>query len=222
MSKFTPLDDELHSYLVAHGARQDAVLRRVQEETAAMGDIAGMQIAPDQGAFMTVLARAIGAREVLEVGTFTGYSAICLARGLAPGGRLLCCELSEEFAATARRNLEDAGVAERVEIRVGPAAETLSALPEREVFDLTFIDADKTGYPVYFEEALARTRTGGLILLDNVLGGGLIATPDDRVPEERREYVAALRDLNERLTDDERVDLAMVGIADGLTIARKR
>ena len=222
MSKFTALDDELHSYLVAHGARQDGVLRRVEEETAAMGDIARMQIAPDQGAFMTLLARAIGAREALEVGTFTGYSAICIARGLEPGGRLLCCELSEEFAATAARNLEAAGVAERVEIRVGPAAETLRELPERELFDLVFIDADKTGYPVYYEEALARTRPNGLILLDNVLADGLVATPPDEIPDERREYVRALQDVNERLVDDERVDLAMVGIADGLTIARKR
>jgi caffeoyl-CoA O-methyltransferase len=187
-----------------------------------MGDISGMQIAPDQGAFMTLLTRAIGATEALEVGTFTGYSAICIARGLPPGGRLLCCELCEEFAETASRNLEAAGVADRVEIRVGPADATLAALPERELFDLTFIDADKTGYPHYYEQALKRTRTGGLILLDNVLGGGWIASPDEEVSEGWRESVAALRDLNDRLVDDDRVDLAMVGIADGLTIARKR
>ena len=222
MSKFTALDERLHRYLVDHGARQDDVLRRVEAETAAMGEIANMQIAPDQGAFMTLLARAIGAREALEVGTFTGYSAICIARGLAPGGRLLCCELSEEFAETAARNIEAAGVGDRVEIRVGPAAETLAALPERELFDLTFIDADKPGYATYYEEALERTREGGLILLDNVLAGGSIASPDAEVPEGWRESAAALRELNERLVDDERVDLAMVGIADGLTIARKR
>ena len=222
MSKFTSVDETLHRYLVEHGARQDDVLRRVEAETAEMGEIANMQIAPDQGAFMTLLARSIGAKEALEVGTFTGYSAICLARGIAPGGRLLCCELSDEYAETAARNIEDAGVAERVEIRVGPAAETLAALPEREVFDLTFIDADKPGYPVYYEEALKRTRQGGLILLDNVLGGGSIAAPDDEVPEGWRDSVLALRKLNDELVDDERVDLAMVGIADGLTFARKR
>lgn len=222
MSKFTPIDQELHDYLVANGARQDDVLRRVQEETAAMGEISAMQIAPDQGAFMTLLARAIGAREALEVGTFTGYSAICIARGLAAGGRLLCCEISDEYAAVAARNLEDAGVAERVEIRIGPAAETLRALPEGEVFDFAFIDADKPGYPVYYEEALARTRAGGLILLDNVLGGGQIAKPTNEVSEGWRESVVALRELNARIARDERVDLAMVGIADGLTIARKR
>ena len=222
MTKFTAVDERLHRYIVERGARQDEVLRRVQDETAAMGGISRMQIAPDQGAFMTLLARAIGAREALEVGTFTGYSAICIARGLDPGGRLLCCELSEEYAEIAARNLEDAGVAERVEIRVGPAAETLAALPEREVFDLTFIDADKTGYPVYYEEALKRTRKGGLILLDNVLAGGRIAWPDSEVPADRSETVAALRELNDALAGDERVDLAMVAIADGLTIARKR
>lgn len=222
MTKFTVVDERLHRYIVEHGARQDGVLRRVQDETAAMGGISRMQIAPDQGAFMTLLARAIGAREALEVGTFTGYSAICIARGLEPGGRLLCCELSEEYAEIAARNLEDAGVAERVEIRVGPAAETLAALPDREVFDLTFIDADKTGYPLYYEEALERTRKGGLILLDNVLAGGRIAWPDSEVPADRSETVAALRELNDALAGDERVDLAMVAIADGLTIARKR
>jgi caffeoyl-CoA O-methyltransferase len=222
LSKFTSIDERLHRYLVEHGARQDDVLRRVEEETAAMGEISSMQIAPDQGAFMTLLARAIEAREALEVGTFTGYSAICIARGLAPGGRLLCCELSEEWAETAARNVEAAGVADRVEIRVGPAAETLADLPEREVFDLTFIDADKTGYPVYYEEALKRTRPGGLILLDNVLGGGSIASPDDEVPDGWRESMGALRQLNDELSGDERVDLAMLGIADGVTIARKR
>lgn len=222
MTKFTSVDERLHEYIVEHGARQDEVLRRVQDETAAMGEISGMQIAPDQGAFMTLLARAIGAREALEVGTFTGYSAICIARGLEPGGRLLCCELSEEYAEIAARNIEDAGVAERVEIRVGPAAETLAALPEREVFDLTFIDADKTGYPVYYEAALKRTRPGGLILLDNVLAGGTIASVDDDVPEDWSDSVVALRAVNDALAGDERVDLAMVAIADGLTIARKR
>ena len=221
MSKYTVLDDELHAYMVEHGARQDEVLRQVQDETAAMGDIAVMQIAPDQGAFMTLLARAIGAREALEVGTFTGYSAICIARGLAPGGRLVCCELSEEFAEVAARNVEAAGVADRVEIRVGPAAATIRAIPEREILDLTFIDADKPSYAEYFELALARTRPGGLILLDNVFGNGNIAKPDDEVEEYWRDYVKALRQLNDALVTDKRVDLSMVGIADGLTIARK-
>ena len=161
MSKYTRLTDELHGYIVDHGARQDDVLRRVQDETAAMGRVANMQIAPDQGAFLTLLCRVIGAREALELGTFTGYSAICIARGLAPGGRLIACELSEEYAETAAANLEAAGVADRVEIRIGPAAQTLRDLPERESFDFAFIDADKPGYPEYYELVLARLRPGG-------------------------------------------------------------
>jgi caffeoyl-CoA O-methyltransferase len=221
VSKFTPLDDELHAYLVEHGARQDEVLRRVQEDTAAMGDIATMQIAPDQGAFMTLLCKLLDARETLELGTFTGYSAICIARGLAPGGRLIACELSEEYAEIAARNFEAAGVADRVEIRIGPAIETLHGLPEREVFDFAFIDADKTGYPTYYEETLARLRRGGLIVLDNVLTGGAVV---DRASlgNYSEDSVATMRALNERIRDDERVDIAMVGIADGLMLARKR
>ncbi len=217
VSKYTALDDDLHAYLVEHGSRQDEVLARVQEETAAMGSISAMQIAPDQGAFMEILTRAIGAQEALEIGTFTGYSAISIARGLAPAGRLLCLELSEEFAETAAGNLAAAGVADRVEIITGPAVETLRKLPEREHFDLVFIDADKTGYPVYFEEALKRTRSGGLILLDNMLQDGRVLDPD---PDD--ESTNAIVALNEKLAGDERVDIAMVAIADGITIARKR
>lgn len=220
MSKFTPLTDELHEYMVAHGARQDDVLRRVQEETAAMGEISVMQIAPDQGAFLTLLARLVGASEALELGTFTGYSAICIARGLAPSGRLIACELSEEYAEIASRNLEAAGVGDRVEIRIGPAIETLRAMPERELFHLAFIDADKQGYPDYYEEVLARLRPGGVALVDNVLAGGYVASghPEKGVTEQ----IEATRRTNDLIAADERVDVAMVGIADGLTIVRKR
>ena len=221
MSKFTPIDDDLHAYMVDHGARQDEALRRVQAETEAMGEIAVMQIAPDQGAFMTLLARSIDAASALELGTFTGYSAICIARGLRPSGHLVCCELSEEYAATAASNFEAAGVAEKIEIRVGPALDTLRELPATESFDLAFIDADKTNYPAYYEECLARVRPGGLILVDNVLGAGRILHPD-ALDAESAGNVAAIMELNDRLCDDERVDVAMVGIADGLTLARKR
>jgi caffeoyl-CoA O-methyltransferase len=221
VSRFTPIDDALHAYMVEHGARQDITLRRVQEETAAMGDIAVMQIAPDQGAFLTLVARMLGAREAIEVGTFTGYSAICIARGLAAGGRLICCELSEEFAETAARNFERAGVADRVEIRIGPALETLRDLPDREVFDLAFIDADKATYPDYYEECLKRLRTGGLIIADNVLRNGTVVDPGPAGADEDENLRGTL-ELNARLRDDERVDIAMVGIADGLTLARKR
>ena len=220
MSKFTALNDELHAYVVAHGARQDDVLRRVQEETAAMGDIARMQIAPDQGAFMTLLCRIVGASEAIELGTFTGYSAICIARGLAPGGRLVACELSEEYAGIASRNLEAAGVGDRVEIRIGPAIETLRAMPERELFDLAFIDADKESYPDYYEEVLPRMRTGGVVLIDNVLAGGHVASgnPERGVTER----IEAIRRTNDLVAADDRVDCAMIAIADGLMIARKR
>ena len=217
MSNFTPLTDELHDYMVAHGARQDDVLARVQAETAAMGSISVMQIAPDQGAFMTLLCRAIGASEAIELGTFTGYSAICIARGLAPGGRLIACELSEEFAETAARNLEAAGVADRVEIRIGPAIDTLREIPERELFDFGFIDADKPGYPAYYDELLPRMRAGGLILVDNVLQGGDVVRDDAD-----GDSVTAIRRLNDTIAADGRVDSAMVAIADGLMLARKR
>jgi caffeoyl-CoA O-methyltransferase len=221
LSKFTPLTDELHDYMVRHGARQDEVLARVQAETAAMGDISVMQIAPDQGAFMTLLCKAIGATDAIELGTFTGYSAICIARGLAPGGRLVACELSEEYAEIAARNLEAAGVADKVEIRIGPALETLRDLPERELFDFAFIDAHKPEYPDYYDEVLPRMRAGGLIAVDNVLAGGDVARPDAEI-DRPAEYIDAIRQLNDTIAGDERVDSAMVGIADGLMFARKR
>jgi caffeoyl-CoA O-methyltransferase len=219
--KFTALTPELHGYLVEHGAREDEVLRRVREETEErLPDRAMMQIAPDQGALMSLLVRAIGAQEALELGTFTGYSAICIARGLAPGGRLITCEIDEGFAETAAQYLQAAGVAERVEIRIGPALETLRAIPQREVFDFAFIDADKPSYPDYYEETLARMRPGGLVMVDNVLAGGSVV---DRESEGfAPESIAALRELNDRMAGDERVDLVMLGIADGVALARKR
>ena len=219
MSKFTPLTDELHDYLVAHGTRQDEVLRRIQDETAAMGDIAVMQIAPDQGAFITLLCKLIGAREGVELGTFTGYSAICIARGLAPGGRLIACELSEEYAEIAARNFEAAGVADRIEIRIGTALETLREIPEREVFDFGFIDANKDDYPEYYELVLARTRPGGLIMIDNVLGAGEVVGEGN---PDRADYLTAIKQVNDTVTADERVDSAMIAVADGLMLARKR
>ena len=222
MSKFTALSDELHDYIVGHGSRQDEVLRRIQEETAAMGEISVMQIAPDQGAFITMLCRLLGAREAIELGTFTGYSAICIARGLQPGGRLIACELSEEYAEIAARNFEAAGVADRIEVRIGPAAETLRDLPERELFDFGFIDADKTGYPDYYEQVLSRTRPGGLIMVDNVLAAGQVLSGGEDFDEFTRDSVGAIRRINELIAADERVDTVMLGIADGVMLARKR
>jgi caffeoyl-CoA O-methyltransferase len=206
--------EELLAYLARYGARTDEVLDRVRAETAARPD-AEMQIAADQGALTELLVRLIGTKNALEVGTFTGYSAICIARGLADGGRLTCLELSEEFAAIAQRNLEAAGVADRVEIRVGPAKQSLEAIPAEPAFDFAFIDADKPGYPEYYELVLARMRRGGLVLLDNMLQGGQVVAPES-------ENARVIDELNRRIHADERVDIAMTLAADGLTFVRVR
>jgi predicted O-methyltransferase YrrM len=216
-SKFTALDEELHAYLVEHGARQDELLGRLAAETAELGDIAVMQIAPDQGAFLTLLVRAIGARRALELGTFTGYSAICIARGLPDGGSLVACELNEEWAAIARRYFGEAGLEDRIDLRMGPALETLHSMPAGERFDFAFIDADKENYLNYYEQCLARMRPGGLVMIDNTLMRRRVLDPD---PDDVNARTAA--ELNERIAGDERVDVAMLGVADGVTLALKR
>jgi predicted O-methyltransferase YrrM len=217
--KFISLTPELHDYVVRNGAREDEALARVRERTAALGDIAVMQISPDQGALMTMLTRLVGARRAIELGTFTGYSAICIARGLADGGKLLACELDPERAASAQSNFAEAGVADRVEILIGPAEQTLDRLigEGTEPIDLAFIDADKVGYPEYYEACLVLLRPGGLIVLDNMLRGGDVLDP---APEDESAQVIAR--LNEQLAADERVDVAMLAVADGITLARKR
>ena len=204
---------EVVDYLARH-ARQDAVLERVARETAEMPR-AEMATTPDEAALLTLLARLVGARRALEVGTFTGYGAISIARGLAAGGQLTCLELEERYAAIARRNLEEAGVAERVKIIVGPALESLRAMPADPTFDYVFIDADKTGYPDYYEELVPRLLPGGLLLIDNVLLRGRVTDPQD----ERERIVDT---LNDRVTADTRVDSVMVLVADGLTFVRRR
>jgi caffeoyl-CoA O-methyltransferase len=205
---------ELLEYLHRLGARTDDVLDRVRAETGERPD-AEMQVSPDQGALIELLVRLIGTRDALEVGTFTGYSAICIARGLAEGGRLTCLELDPERAAIAQRNLEAAGVADRVEIRIGPAGESLEAMAAAPTFDFAFIDADKPGYPEYYELVLARMRPGGLVLLDNMLQRGAVL---DGASENARVVHA----LNEKIHADERVDMAMTMSADGLTFVRVR
>jgi len=206
--------DALLDYLATVGARPDAVLERVRRETAERPD-ATMQVAPEQGALLELLARLIGATRVVELGTFTGYSAICLARGLAPGGRLLCLERDADLAAIAQRNLDAAGVADRVEIRIGPAADSLRAMPEEPVFDLAFIDADKPGYPDYYELVLPRLRPGGLMLLDNMLQRGRVLEPEN-------DSARAIDALNRRIHADARVDMALVLVSDGVTFVRRR
>jgi caffeoyl-CoA O-methyltransferase len=174
-----------------------------------------MQVSPDQGALLTLLVKATSARNALEVGTFTGYSAICIARGLPDGGRLTCLEIDSDFAATAQRNLEAAGVSDRVTIELGPAETSLRAMEEEPTYDFVFLDADKQAYADYYELVLPRTKPGGLILIDNTLLGGRVLDPSD----DSSRSVAA---LNDRIAQDERVDSAMALIADGVTFVRKR
>jgi caffeoyl-CoA O-methyltransferase len=204
---------ELVDYLARH-SRQDEVLARVERETARMPN-AMMATTPDEAALLTMLARLVGARQALEIGTFTGYGAISIARGLAAGGGLTCLEVSAEYAEIARANVEAAGLSDRVSIRIGPAAEALRAMPEEPTFDYVFIDADKTGYPTYYDLVVPRLVQGGLLLLDNVLLRGAVLDPSD----ERSRVIDA---LNDRVTADERVDSVMVFVADGLTLVRKR
>jgi predicted O-methyltransferase YrrM len=213
------LTPEAAEYLVAHGTPPDDVQRDLIEETAKLGGVAGMQIAPEQGAFMTVLTRLLGVRSAVEVGTFTGYSALCIARGLVDGGHLLCCDVSEEWTSVGRRYWERAGVADSIELRIGPAADTLRTLPHEELFDLAFIDADKPNYPVYYEEILGRLRPNGAILVDNVLWDGRVYQPPADGDDDN---TRALRAFNDMVAADKRVDTVMLPLADGLTILRKR
>jgi predicted O-methyltransferase YrrM len=214
------LDDRLYGYLIAQGTRETALQRRLREETRATVRSAGMQIGPEQGQLMGLLARLIGARRALEIGTFTGYSALAVALALPADGRLVCCDVSAEWTAIARRYWDEAGVAGKIELRLAPALETLAALRrdgQDGSFDFAFIDADKTNYDGYYEQALGLVRRGGLILIDNVLWSGAVADPQDRSADTK-----ALRALNAKLKDDPRIDLAMLPIGDGVTLARIR
>jgi caffeoyl-CoA O-methyltransferase len=211
----TPIDAELARYIQDHAGGRDEILRQVEAQTAAMGDLARMQTAPEQAAFLEMLVRLAGAKFAVEVGTFTGYGAIRIARGLAEGGSLLCCELDPERAELARANLDAAGVGERVEIRVGPAIETLRAMPDEQTIDFAYLDADKAGYPDYYGELVSRLSPGGLLVIDNVFMAGEILDP-------QRQATETMARLNERIPGDERVDSVMLGMADGLTLVRRR
>jgi caffeoyl-CoA O-methyltransferase len=213
MPKGIGLSEAVHGYLVAHGTPPDDVQRALIERTAALGGIALMQTAPEQGAFMTMLTRLLQVHFAVEVGTFTGYSALAIARGLAPGGTLLCCDVSEEWTAIAREHWERAGVAERIELRIAPALETLATLDERPPVDLAFIDADKGNYIGYYEALVPRLAPDGVILVDNVLWNGAVAEP-----AEHDDNVVAIRAFNDHVVADPRVDQVMLPIADGLTL----
>ena len=208
---------EVHAYLVQHGTPPDEVQRALIEETQKLGGISMMQIAPEQGAFMTLLARAIGARYAVEVGTFTGYSALCIARALPDDGRLICCDVSEEWTAIARRYWEKAGVSEKIDLRIAPGLDTLRALPQQPQLDFAFIDADKPGYIAYYEEIQKRLRPGGLILVDNVLWLGRVV--DSNADDEQ---TLAIRGFNDHVARDSRVECVMLPVSDGLTLLRKR
>ncbi|WP_446218322.1 O-methyltransferase [Micromonospora sp. IBHARD004] len=215
-TKPLPLTPELHAYLVAHGSAPDEIVRELAEETrAALPAQADMQVAPEQAAFLTFLTRLLGVRQAVEVGTFTGLSSLAIARGLADGGRLTCFDISEEYTGIARRYWTRAGVDDRIELRIGPAGQTLRELPRERYLDFAFIDADKVGYPIYWDELVPRMRPGAVIAVDNTLRGGRVLAPqnaDDR----------AIAAFNDEVLADVRVEPVMLPIADGVTLARVR
>jgi caffeoyl-CoA O-methyltransferase len=215
--KFTVLTPELYAYLLAHNPAPDDVLRDLAAETATLGPISLMQIAEEQGALLTMLARLVGARRAVEVGTFTGYSAISIARGLLPDGHLLCCDVSEQWTGIARRYFKRANLEGRITLRIAPALETLRALPRTRDIDLAFIDADKTSYRAYYEELLLRLSPRGVIVFDNVLWMGAVVDPGNTSDDTR-----AIRELNDALVKDDRVDVVMLPVSDGITLVRPR
>jgi len=211
------LSEALQEYVIAHSTQPDEVLRDLAEETLVrFGDAAGMQIGPEQGRFMTMLAELTGASRAIEVGTFTGYSSICVARGLADDGTLLCCDVSEEWTSMARKYWQRAGLTEKIELRLGPAAETLAALPVGTTFDFAFIDADKPGYVRYWDLIVPMISSGGVILVDNTLSHGRVVDL-----AEQGDNVQGIRRFNGHAVADPRVELVLLPVGDGLTLARK-
>jgi caffeoyl-CoA O-methyltransferase len=213
------LNPPIARYVADHATPPDAVLRDLRAETVeALGaEDADMQVSADQGALLTLLTGLTGAERAVEVGTFTGYSAICIVRGLRPGGRLICCDVSERYTAIARRAWARAGIADRIELRIAPAIETLRALPEEEHLDVAFIDADKASYASYWDELVPRVRPGGLLLVDNTLWSGTVVDPANS-GEDTAPVITA---FNDKVTADDRVASYILPVSDGLTIARK-
>jgi predicted O-methyltransferase YrrM len=218
-NKTIGLDERLHHYLLSHSVRETSVMRRLREQTMEH-EWARMQIAPEQGQLMALLVEIIGARQAIEIGTFTGYSALWIASALPPDGRLICCDISEEWTREGIPFWEEAGVRERIDLRIAPALKTLEDLLKKGAagrFDFAFVDADKPNYLDYYEYCHELLRPGGLILFDNTLWGGAVADPDDEDEDTR-----GIRALNEHLHRDGRVSLSLIPIGDGLTVARKR
>lgn len=218
VSRSFDVTDEVQSYAVDHGSfAPTPVLTQLRADTAALGSSSGMQIGHDQGQLLTWLTRLVGARQAVEIGTYTGYSSLCIASGLAEGGQLLCCDVSEEWTALARSAWEAAGVSDRIELKIAPAIETLNALPQDASIDLAFIDADKQGYISYWDALVPRVRTGGLILSDNTLWSGDVVAPD-----ESNANLTAIRAFNDHVAADDRMESVMLPAYDGLTLSRKR
>lgn len=218
MSRYTPLTDELYGYLVAHTSMSDPLVAELVAQTwAELPEQASMQIGADQAAFLQLLTSVSGVRRAVEVGTFTGLSALSIARGMGAEGRLLCCDVSPEYTSIARRYWQRAGVADRIELVLGPALETLRTLPPEPHLDLVFIDADKPGYPAYWAELVPRMRPGGILLADNVLWSGRVLDPEPDTPETR-----AIVRFNDEVRADDRVESVILPIGDGLTLARRR
>jgi predicted O-methyltransferase YrrM len=215
----TPITEALSAYLRGVALDEPELLRRLREETA-LHPQADCQISPEQGQFMALLVRLMGAKKTLEVGVFTGYSSLAVARALPPGGRLIACDISEEYTSVARRYWKEAGLEDRIELRIGPAVETLDGLlatGHAASFDFAFIDADKLNYANYYERALKLLRPGGLVAIDNVLWHGRLVDEADR-----SEATVAMRAFNRMVHDDERVWMSLVTIADWLTLAMKK
>jgi caffeoyl-CoA O-methyltransferase len=208
------LTDELHRYLLEHTTPLDDVQRSLIAETEELGGVARMQVAPEQGALLTLLTRLVGARRAVEVGTFTGYSALCIARGLVPGGTLLCCDVSEEWTAIGRRHWAKAGVDDRITLTIAPAVDTLKSLPVDEPFDLAFIDADKGNYVAYVDLIVERLRPGGILLIDNVLWSGRVLDPtaDDA-------DTVAIRACNDHVASHPQLESVILPVSDGVTLA---
>lgn len=215
--KATYMDRSIAEYLTAHTTAPDDLLLDLVAETRRIApERMSMQIDPDQGRLLTLIAQISNAQNAIEIGTFTGYSSICIARGLGPAGRLLCCDVNEEWTMVAKKFWERAGLGDRIELSLGPAADTLRALPDEPLFDMAFIDADKSGYKTYYETILSRLRVGGIILVDNVLWSGRVVDPSAEDPDTQ-----AIRDFNDMVIADDRVTSVMLPVADGLTMIRR-
>ena len=219
MSRVLPMNDTIYQYILDHSLRDDPLMKELREETAKLPQ-AGMQIGPDQGQFMALMTKLVGAKQCLEIGVFTGYSSLAVAKALPADGRIIACDVSEEWTSIARKYWKKAGVEDKIDLRIGPALgtlDTLISLRQTNRFDMVFIDADKTNYLAYYERCIELVKKGGLILVDNTLWSGEVANPANQKPD-----TVALRAFNDALHNDDRIDVALLPVGDGVTLARKR